>query len=308
MSKRNYISFGMVAFFISFYSCKSTVKEENETANTKTPVETEILRSVPMDEIIELPAVSAYLKKETVRSFSSGFITSVKKSLGDKVQAGDLLMIIKTKEASALKSIPSDSSLNISGLIQVKASVDGLVSQMDHHPGDFVSEGDLLITLAQPGSLAFYLKVPYSEHTALQIGQNYNLLMPDGKKISGKLTRLLTSVDAGSQSQDYLIEPISVELVPENLWVKVPVKVLHHQGNYSLPKLCIQSNETQTEFWVMKLSNDSLAIKVPVTRGIENDSLTEILAPVFLNADRFVGKGSYGLPDTARIEIKKENK
>jgi hypothetical protein len=67
----------------------------------------------------------------------------------------------------------------------------------------------------------------------------------------------------------------------------------------------VQSNETQTEFWVMRLSTDNLAVKVPIRKGIETDSLIEILVPVFNRSDRFVAKGSYGLPDTAQIEITK---
>jgi biotin carboxyl carrier protein len=305
MSKFKYIQIAIAAFILALSSCKNSVKIESETEATKTPVEIESLRSVPMDEMVELPAVSGYLKKETVRSSSTGFISEVSKGLGQKVQSGDLLMIIKTKEASALKTLPQDSALHISGLIQIKANSDGIISQMDHHQGDFVSEGDPLITLAQPGSLVFYLKVPYSEHAAIHIGEVYTLLLPDGKKLNGKLIRLLTTVDAGSQSQDYLIEPQTNDLVPENLWIRVPVRKLRHQGNFSLPKVCVQSNETQTEYWVMRLRNDSLAIKVPIRKGIETDSLVEILLPAFSRSDRFVAKGSYGLPDTARIEISK---
>lgn len=303
MSKLKQIHLLIAAIFLLLNSCKSSSKEESETERRKTPVEIETLRFVAMDEMIELPAVSGYLKRETVRSSSTGFITEVSKSLGQMVQSGDLLVTIKSKEASALKSMPSDSVLQISGLIQIKANSNGIVSQLDHHAGDFVSEGDPLITLARPGSLVFYLKVPYSEHAALQIGEIYSLLLPDGNKLNGKLLRLLTTVDAVSQSQDYLIEPQTSEFVPENLWIQVPVRKQHHKGNYSLPKICLQSNETQTDFWVMKLNNDSLAVKIPIQRGIITDSLVEILSPVFKRTDRFVGKGSYGLPDTAQIEI-----
>jgi biotin carboxyl carrier protein len=295
----------IAVIFLMLLSCKNSVKEESETEKRKTPVDIETLRAVVMDEIINLPAVSSYLKKETVRSSSTGFITEVTKSLGQMVEAGDMLMTIKTKEASALKALPSDSDLHISGLIHIKANSSGTISQIDHHTGDYVSEGDPLITLAQPGSLVFYLKVPYEEHDALHLGEIYTLLLPDGKRLRGNLIRLLTTVDAVSQSQDYLIEPQKSEFVPENLWVQVPVKKQHHIGNYSLPRVCVQCNETQTDFWVMRLNNDSMAVKVSIQKGIVSDSLVEILAPIFNRTDRFVAKGSYGLPDTAYIEISK---
>jgi biotin carboxyl carrier protein len=303
MSKSSYKSIGIAFLLFFIISCKSSVKEESETVSIKTPVETASLRSVSMDEITELSALSVYLKKETVRSSTSGFISEVLGSIGQKVKVGEMIMVIRTKEASAIKSLSDDSTLNIKGLIEVKVNSGGIISQIDHHPGDYVEEGDPLLTITQPGSLVFYLKVPYSEHTSLNTDETVTLLLPDGKKLKGKITRSLTAVDPENQSQDYIIEPETDQLIPENLWVQVPVKTLSHSGNFSLPKACIQSNETQTEFWVMKISNDTIAIKVPITKGIDSDSLTEILSPVFNRTDIFVGKGSYGLSDTARIQI-----
>jgi len=300
-----YFHIAIICSLFLLNSCKTNTKEEAEINSIKTPVSTEVLRSVTMDEFVTLQALSAYTKKETVRASSSGYIVSLKRTLGEKIKAGELILQIKTKEASALKSLPQDSALHIIGLIEIKANSDGIISQMDHHQGDFISEGDALLTMSQPRSLVFYLKVPFSERASIHPGESYPLLFPDGKRITGKVTRLLTTIEAGSQSEDYLIEPQSSEMIPENLWIQVKIKKLSHKGSYSLPKECVQSNEAQTEFWVMRILNDSLAIRVNIKKGIESDSLTEILFPRFKPEDKFVSKGSYGLSDTARIEIVK---
>jgi hypothetical protein len=68
----------------------------------------------------------------------------------------------------------------------------------------------------------------------------------------------------------------------------------------------ILGDETQTEFWVMKLLNDSIAIKVNVTKGYENNNEVEITGSDFMPTDRIVLTGNYGLPDTAKITIIKE--
>ncbi len=73
-----------------------------------------------------------------------------------------------------------------------------------------------------------------------------------------------------------------------------------------VPKKAVLGNETQTEFWVMKLINDSTAIKVDVSKGFENNDEIEITKPEFLPTDRIILTGNYGLPDTARITIVKE--
>jgi hypothetical protein len=65
------------------------------------------------------------------------------------------------------------------------------------------------------------------------------------------------------------------------------------------------ADETQTEFWVMKLINDSTAIKVAVKKGIETNDKVEILEPQFNPADKIIFTGNYGLADTAKVSTQK---
>jgi hypothetical protein len=71
-----------------------------------------------------------------------------------------------------------------------------------------------------------------------------------------------------------------------------------------LPLAAIQTNETQTEFWVMKLLNDSLAVRVPVTVGLQNDSLKEVITGVTIH-DRIITEGGFGLGDSSLVGISK---
>jgi hypothetical protein len=73
----------------------------------------------------------------------------------------------------------------------------------------------------------------------------------------------------------------------------------------ALAKSAIITNETESEFWVMKLLNDSTAVKLDIKKGIQTDSLVQVLDPVLSLNDRFITEGAYGLPDTVKIVIKK---
>jgi hypothetical protein len=73
----------------------------------------------------------------------------------------------------------------------------------------------------------------------------------------------------------------------------------------ALPKSAVITNETESEFWVMKLLNDSMAVKLDIKKGIQTDSLVQVLDPVLSLNDRFITEGAYGLPDTVKIVIKK---
>ena len=70
-----------------------------------------------------------------------------------------------------------------------------------------------------------------------------------------------------------------------------------------MPAAAILSDETHTEFWVMKLINDSTAVKVAVKKGIETDGKVEIVSPVFNPKERIIITGNYGLSDTASVKI-----
>jgi hypothetical protein len=73
----------------------------------------------------------------------------------------------------------------------------------------------------------------------------------------------------------------------------------------SLPKSCILTDETMQNFWVMKLINDSIAVKVPITTGISEEQYVQITRPVFNVSDLFLTSGNYGLRDTAYVKVLK---
>jgi hypothetical protein len=100
-----------------------------------------------------------------------------------------------------------------------------------------------------------------------------------------------------------MVKPAINNRLPENL-IAIAVIIKNNKTSATvLPKLAILGDETQTEFWVMELLNDSTAIKVPIRKGIENNDEVEILDPKFLPADRVILTGNYGLPDTALVII-----
>ena len=56
-------------------------------------------------------------------------------------------------------------------------------------------------------------------------------------------------------------------------------------------------------FWVMKLINDSTAVKVPVITGISDNGYVQIKMPLFKDTDLFLTSGNYGLGDTANVKV-----
>ena len=55
----------------------------------------------------------------------------------------------------------------------------------------------------------------------------------------------------------------------------------------------------------MKMINDTVAVKVLVKKGIETADKVEIIEPALQLKERFLATGNYGLPDTAKVILKK---
>ena len=53
----------------------------------------------------------------------------------------------------------------------------------------------------------------------------------------------------------------------------------------------------------MKLINDSVAVKVPVTTGISEAEYIQIISPEFNASDLFLSSGNYGLADTVNVKV-----
>ncbi|TFG42562.1 MAG: hypothetical protein E4H43_02965 [Bacteroidia bacterium] len=129
--------------------------------------------------------------------------------------------------------------------------------------------------------------------------------MPDNSSITGIIRGKLPEMNVQAQTISYLVKPVSSSRLPQNLIAVASIIKNSKENATVLPKPAILGNEALTEFWVMKLVNDSIAVKVIVKKGIETNNEVEITDPVFHPSDRVILTGNYGLPDTASIIIMK---
>jgi multidrug efflux pump subunit AcrA (membrane-fusion protein) len=289
-------------------SCKGKAAapvEEQSVPQTVTPVTVDSAVRGPVAEYIELNAISSFLKKNSVKSSAAGYINRVEVSIGESVKKDQELFILKTKEAAALDNYKTmrDSAFLFSGMIRIRSFQDGIISSFNRHVGDYVIEGDELCVVSDRTSFVFLLDVPFELSPLVRKGSSCEILLPDKEVIRGTIETSLPSMDVNSQTESVLVKPLSTALIPENLIARIRIVKSKKENALTLPKGAILSNETQTDFWVMKLINDSTAVKIPITKGAETQDRTEIISPAFQSSDRIVVSGNYGLTDTARVSI-----
>ncbi len=297
----------LTLIFLFLFSCKQKDKEENE-AKQGTPVTVCNISNEAMSDYFELNAVSSYLKKNSVRATIAGTIEMVELNIGDKVEKGQLLYTIRTKEAAALsnRKINADTSFNFNVIIKIVSPKTGIISSITHQKGDYVQEGDELAIVAEQNSLVFLMQLPFEMKNMVKAGQVCKVILPDNNSLNGSVQSNLPVMDMASQTQNIVVKAESNTTIPENLVATVRILKDFKKESLALPKECILTNETQNEFWIMKLINDSTAVKVPIKKGIESQGKIEITEPVFTANDKIIQTGNYGLEDTARVTIIKK--
>jgi biotin carboxyl carrier protein len=298
------ISFIYFSLMVGLSGCRNSGNKGEEVIDARTPVTITSLTHKSISETLEFPAVSLFIRKNIIRSTTTGTVEIASITPGDFVKKGGLLFTIKTREASALQgSLKGDSSLSFKGLIKINSPEDGVISSISHQNGDFVQEGDELAILSDQNSLVFNLEAPFELRKYIELSRSCLLRLPDSTLIKGVISGRMPEMNVQSQTVSYYIRSLGTGHLPQNLMATAIINKLTRTNAQVLPRAALLGNETQTEFWVMKVMNDSIAVKVPVKKGIENNNEIEITDPQFLPDDKILLTGNYGLSDTAAIII-----
>jgi len=290
------------------FQISCTSKENDDTSNVSSGTPVTITHPILMniDNYLNLNGNTVFLSKEIIRSTFDGFIVKVFKNIGDAVKPGDKLFLIRTKESAASDTLNLRLGNQLfQGAIYVIANSNGILSELNYHEGDYVTSGEQIAVVSNPSSLRVKLNVPYEDILKVKIGNSCEVNLPDGVNVPGIIEKNVPAVDPVTQTQIYYIKLLNYRIVPESLNVMVKIPFEHFNNTTVLPKSALNTDVTESDFWIMKLINDTTAVRVNVKKGIENDSVAQILSPKLDTADNVVLTGAYGLPDTTKVEITK---
>ncbi len=291
------------------YSCKGNTQPTDDAGDggsaAQTPVTVTTVADSAMMDYIDLSATSVFQQKNIVKANANGYIQKVNILPGHYVNKGEFLFSIKTKEAQSIGNSINvlDTTFKFSGVNKIKAAGNGYVTQLNHQQGDYVQDGEQLAVISDRSSFVFVMQLPYELRSYVKNNQDVQLILPGGEKLTAQVSSSMPAVDSLSQTQGIVLKVNSANPIPENLVAKARIIKSIRPHTLSLPKSAILSNETQTEFWVMKLINPTTAVKTAITKGIEAGDRVEILTPRFSANDKIVVTGNYGLADTAKVKI-----
>jgi len=294
----------MSGFFIT---CKSVKNTGDTDLIPKAIVKVGTFRTGEMTQEINLQAQSAYLVKSTINAPINCYIQKTYLNKGDRVNQGQVLFEIITKEtrATELSDILKDSTMKSIGRMEIKSGISGILTEVNKYPGDYANEGDELCQISDYNSLVFILQVPFEINETIKNGNVCNIRLPDGKEIKGRIEKELDRMNFNGQTRQYLIRVVTNTFIPEELLASVKIITRTVSSSQILPQSALLADEMMNKFWIMKMINDSMAVKIYVKPGLRSNDEVEIKEPAFNTTDTILITGNYGLSDTAYVQIEK---
>ena len=297
----------MTVVLIACHQKEATKDDEKKAEEVQTPVTITNVSFEELSDSLELNATSSFLQDNIVKSNINGYIKAVNTKVNQYATAGKILFVLKTKEAESLGNTINklDSTFNFSGTIRIAAPQSGYVTQLDHQAGDYVQDGEQLAVISNTQSFGFVLNIPYELRKYVTLNKSVEVILPDGTYMKGVVTSFMPAIDSVSQTQQVLIKVPSSSSIPENLIAKIRILKDRRTDVPSLPKEAVLTDDSQANFWIMKMIDSVTAVKVPVIKGMETKNRVEIIRPQLSARDTILLKGNYGLPDTAKVKIVK---
>ena len=298
-----YITLSFLLLFL--FSCKNTEEKMEIEQITKVQVKTTNIIFGYLPDYLELTGKTIYLNKNTIVSPINGYFTKVDVKEGSRVQKGQLIFEIQSPEAYIMQQ--TDSLKSIYGIVKIYAPASGIVSGLNViEKGVYTDQNSMLCLIIGSNDLKIQVNLPFEYRKFAKIGSQCKIILPDSTLIPATFSKILPEMDEKSQTEKILANLQAKAFIPENLLVKVLIDKGIRKESQILPKNSVMTDVLIENFWVMKLINDSTAVKIPVKVGNQTHEQVEILSPKFKEKDEIISEGAYGLADTVFIKnIKK---
>jgi hypothetical protein len=291
----------VLLFLINACASKQQATEEEAVVRSDVKVSNPIVGNA--ERLLSVKAVTRYMQTNDIRTQITGIVTQINCSVAEDIHTNQALFIIQPQEAAALKKMKFNNQI-LTGLSDtVFANLSGQVSKLNVQIGDFIQIGDVLATCIRSNSMRIIAYIPIEQVSGIEKIKDCSVVLPDGSTVAGRILSKLPSAETSDQTQSYIIETKSAISLSENINLTVNFIGTQIHDALFVPESAVLGNEEQTSFWVMKLLNDTICIKVPVEKGLEKDSMIQLLNSGLTVSDKLVSEGGYGLPDSAKVQV-----
>ena len=321
----------LLGFLATLMACSDRAKDaanadgaSQTPAPTAVPVRSQPVASIDLDVLVKAPGRTEALRQDRVRSPFAGRLVSLKTLDGDRVQAGQVVAEVLSKNSEAAlrgakgmlaEAISSADSIDARRAIalaqqgevrqELTAPAAGIVLSHSAVPGDYVEEGEVLLRIAEKGAVFFEARVSQGDLALIKPEEPCKVDIPAaGKPLDATVHGVLPTASSSDLSASVRLDFDSSQLeLAVGLFGTASIVVDRHENATVVPLSALLRDDISGQDQIA-LVHQGTAHWVSVSTGIVHSDLVEILSPPLNPGDQVITKGQVGLPEGAHVQVK----
>ncbi|MEJ2679751.1 MAG: efflux RND transporter periplasmic adaptor subunit [Gemmatimonadota bacterium] len=296
------------------------------TAPTAVPVRVDTVAMENLDVVVTAPGRTEALRQDRVRAPFPARLVSLRVTDGDRVKAGEVVAEVESKNSEAAlrgarqmlasartaqDSADAHRAVELAqrGLVRqaLRAPTAGVVLSHAAETGDYVDEGEVLVTIAEAGAVYFDAQVSQSDVARIRPGQHATIDMPAA---GGPVTAVVHGV-LPSASSENLSAPVRLDFQPAHpglsvgLFGTAHIVVAQRKDAIVVPAASVLRDDVTGVSRIAEIRPDGTAHWVVVQTGVQQGTRVEILSPRLAPGTRVVTDGQVGLPEGAKVQVER---
>jgi len=312
-------------------SCGKDPRNDKEGAAAVVPivaVKIDSVKAGAIPEMINVTGMTKVLRQENSSSPIEGKVTKLSVFEGDVLKRAQVIATVETKEALAAitgaelllaraQSVEdkawAEKMLELAKhnktTIEIRAPFDGVVVARGLNEGEFVSSGGTIATVIDLRSLYFFARLPVRDLAHVKVGQDATVSFaswPD-RHFRAAVENIKPNIDPLAQMAEVRLRFLAA--IPElrsEMFGTAEIVVGEHADALLVPDAAVIRDDETGVHTIMEAVGDSLGVVHPVEIGIERPTVIEISGAGIHAGMHIIVEGHYGLPDSTRIQVKKD--
>ncbi|MGJ8677058.1 MAG: efflux RND transporter periplasmic adaptor subunit [Akkermansiaceae bacterium] len=224
--------------------------------------------------------------RSVISSRIAGRVTEINAFLGDRVQKGDVLVKVESRQPGTPPPV-----------IPLEARSSGMILKSHVTLGEPVEPDKELLDVVDLGKVWAVAKIPEAEAGQLKPGAKarVRVMAVGGKTMEGTLLRFGAEADRNSSTIDAIFELENPDyVIRPGMRAEFSVITNSREDVLSIPRSAVQGDPTNRVVFVKDFDLDNAYIKAPLQLGAKNDLYIEVISGL-IPGDEVVTNGSYAL-------------
>jgi len=318
-----------VLLCVTLLSCKKQETTSETTVTSVVPVRATTVHTGYVEDLLTVTGKTSAIRMEKIVAPIAGRVLELNGVEGMSVAAGGVIARIETKEAQAAvegarvllaqaksaeekshaEQMLADAERTTNG-VTVRSTIAGVIATKSTNQGEYVAEGQEILTIVDPSSTAFIAEVPLGELGKIRMGTQARITIPgiDNVTFSSHVFAIKPHVVAESQVAQVVLQfdhipPSLVAALRTDANGTAQFVLSAHGAALVVPKSALVRNDLTNGYTIVTFGSDSLSRSLDVARGNSRDSVVEISGDNVTEGMNVIFEGQYALADSTRITV-----